>query len=119
MLNLINLCIYQTNLALSMSGTNARLRLVGTFMDFTYSDAGKSNGQIINEVKSNPLFSAVRDAYGADLVHYIGENVPTGVAANIGGDEAHGFAATRRDRAALAGDYTFAHETGHNLVSDF
>ena len=117
MLNTVNLSMYQTNLALSMSGTNVRLRLVGLRKDSTYSDAGKTNPRIFTELIRNgdgELDNAHqwRDQYGADLVHYIGDNVPSGRAAAIGGGEGNAFAVTRTSLAALAGQHTFAHEIG-------
>ena len=122
MLNLINLCIYQTKLALSMSGTNARLCLVGAFMDTLCSNSRKSNAQILNELTGTgegqlDYAHGLRDTHGADLAHYIGENIPMGrgnFSANSG--EEFGFAITCQDRAASLGDYTFAHEIGHNMV---
>ncbi len=117
MLNLVNLCLYQTNLALSQSGTNVRLRLVGLRKDSSYSGAGKTNFEILEDLRFNgdgQLDSVHnwRDVYGADLVHYISDDVPTGMAAAIGGDCTAGFSISKTSRAALAGDYVFAHEIG-------
>lgn len=116
-MNLVNLCIYQTNLALSNSGSNARLRLVGVrYHSYTEGQDGSVTLDQLEGKNDGELddVHGWRSDYGADLVHYIGDITSYTGNAGIGGS----FAATDPDFAALAGTYTFAHNWAHNMGCD-
>jgi len=113
-LDLVNLCIHQTNLALSRSGSNARLRLVGVryhsynegqSYSATYGHLTSGNDGQLDTVHS------WRNNYGADVVHYIGDITGACGVAGLGGS----FAVSDPNCAARSAKYTFAHEWAHNM----
>lgn len=115
MLNIINLSIYQTNIALSNSGTNGRLRLVRHYHNEVNFDSSGTMSTVLDRLRFDSNVARLRDDNGADLVHFIGDNIESGIGylyeSYFG--RSIGFAASRTNRAAQSGDYTFAHETGN------
>jgi hypothetical protein len=67
MKNKINLSVFQTNLALSKSGSNSRLRLVYIHDDTSYDDFEEQSGQApLDHLMST--FAVLRLTVGADIV---------------------------------------------------
>jgi len=118
---LINLGISETNQAYANSGAIQRLRLVHT-QEVNYTEPGSASttlGQLrtpgdgfMDEVH------ALRDTYGADLVHLIANSpdvcgiayLMTSVSPSFA---ASGFGLTHYP--CVSPNYSFAHELGHNM----
>jgi Metallo-peptidase family M12 len=111
--NQISLGIFQTNVALwSSGGTNKILRLVASYWAFEIADnTSKTSVDYLREVQSMYESYGNQLGLGADLVHLIYRYSSDSGRANIGGR----FGVSKADPAFRAGQYTFAHEIGHNL----
>ncbi|MGD2047235.1 MAG: zinc-dependent metalloprotease family protein [Gemmatimonadota bacterium] len=107
--------VSQANTGHANSGTQARLRLVHT-QEVAYAEGGNITNDL-NALASTTdgimdQVHAVRDQYGADLVHLFTESTSAS-GSTIGLARTSGdFAVTKRSRAL---DLTFEHEVGHNL----
>lgn len=115
-LNVVNLSIFQANLALSNSGTRARLRLVHVFKSIRpglYNTGIKDD--ILKLLSSDINVKAMRNMIGADLVHAFTDYNDSGQA-HVGGsnpDKVYGYKGF--SRATQAGTYLYAHEAGLSL----
>jgi hypothetical protein len=122
MMNLINLSVFQTNIALSNSKTGVRVRLVETdhASDIVEPAGTRVDLQMLQLLENSSAMN-LQSRVGADLVGLIcGTQNCVGRASNIGlleYGEKPGMFVTNNFRSALIGDYTFAHEIGHTLVS--
>jgi len=103
------------NAAYQMSGAMLRVRRV-LLQEVTYMESGSQTDLERLTYKSDGFMDEIhglRDEYSADLVHLIsGAGVSCGRAwTDL--HESRGFGLTRYD--CEVGDYTFAHELGHNM----
>jgi hypothetical protein len=120
MLGLINLAIFETNVAFSASGVYAQVRLVHAYRGDYTETSGKSDfNDALNDItgKNDGKLDEVhakRIQYGADLVSLI-----------IDGDSYCGIAwlgpkidvmFSVADWSCATGYYSFGHEIAHNLV---
>ncbi len=119
-LALIDLGIAETNQAYLNSGAVQRVRLVGT-VEVAYSESGDI-GDDLNRLRvtadgNMDEVHALRDTYGADLVHLVVNNGGCGIAYAM--DEVSSsfasFAFGVSRRSCLSSNLTFAHEMGHNM----
>ncbi len=116
--------IASMNQAFQDSGVDAIVRLVHT-VEVAYTRDGESSRTILDDLTDSrngmESIGTLRDTYGADLVCYLGENFEgkdagtVGLAwvNSIGSSSTGGFSIVEQDYAV--GNYTFAHELGHNL----
>lgn len=130
MMNLINLSVYQTNIALSRSRTGVFVRLVETAL-FSgvvepaveyYADGTvkRAEGVLLDKMKDSTDLMGLRENVGADLVALIVKQQSNlvGRASNVGsklGGSNLGLSVTGHIVADQEGQHTFAHELGHNM----
>ena len=116
---LIDLYIAETNQAYANSGVHQRIRLVHT-EGVNYTSDISSGVDLVRIADPNDGYMddvhALRDTYGADLVHLISHApVGSGIAykmAEVSHDfESSAFSVTH----SSAGPLAFAHELGHNM----
>ena len=115
--------VSRLNVALSNSGVSGHVRIVGTLqIPFSLmATCGQTLNSLANTTDGNlDEVGALRDAYGADLVHvfiFPKREDCAGVAyyANRPELAAFGFAHSLMDRNSGAAHITFQHEVGHNL----
>ncbi len=118
----INLGVAQTNLAYTTSGVKQQLRLVLAY-EIDYSESGNLNTDIaaLRNFGDGALdeLHLLRDAYGADVVSLWVDD--GGGSCGIGSlmtTVAASFARSAFNvvtRSCAVGNYTFAHELGHNM----
>ncbi len=107
--------IAQANATHAAGDTNARLRLVYRG-EISYAETGNIETDL-NRLKLNgdnhlDAVFAIREQYGADLIHLFTESTANS-GSTIGFAQTPGsFGITKRSRAL---DLTFSHEIGHNL----
>ena len=117
---LIDLGIAETNQAYLNSGAVQRVRLVGT-VEVAYTESGDT-GDDLNRLRltadgNMDEVHALRNTYGADLVHLIVNSGGCGIAYAM--DEvsssfaSFAFGVTRR--SCVSPNLSFAHEMGHNM----
>jgi hypothetical protein len=113
---LIATAVADANTAYSRSGLSASLRLAGAAELTGYVEAADMSSDL-TALRNNAGVAAARNAAGADLVALI-------VAASSGGACGIGYlgptstaAHSVTSRTCIVGNYTFAHELGHNFGS--
>lgn len=109
-----------TNAAYVNSGVNQRIRIVHNQLT-TYTESTSDMGTDLGRLRSNgdgqiDEVHALRNQYGADLVHLVTRQAVSGVCGIAyllfpGGNSAVGFGVT----GYSCGWSTFAHELGHNM----
>lgn len=114
---LIATAIADANTAFARSGIVATLRLAGAVELTGHVESSTDMGADLTAIRSSSAVAAARDAAGADLVALI-VNATAGGACGIGylgpsASAAHSVTA----RTCIVGNYTFAHEVGHNFGS--
>jgi len=121
MLGLIDLAIFESNVAFEESGVYARFNLVHAYRDETYVEREQSmdniRGLLTNlQRKKDPYLKdahAKRQEYGADMVFLFAGRGRSCGAASKGPFLDDMFAVVRY--ACVAGRFTLAHEAGHLL----
>jgi len=114
--SLIDLAETETNLAYATVGVIQRIAAVHK-QEISYTEVSSSTDLNRLRLTSDGYLDevhAIRDTYGADLVHLITDASYCGrgyYAALYGAT--YGFAVT--DRNCVSPNYTFAHELGHNM----
>lgn len=113
---LIATAVADANTAYGRSGVAATLRLAAAVELPGYVESANMSDDL-TYLRGNAGVAATRDAAGADLVALIVAS-STGGACGIGylGPSAS-FAHSVTSRTCIIGNYTFAHEVGHNLGS--
>ena len=118
---LIDLGVSETNQSYANSGAVQRIRLVRK-EEIAYTESGNMNADVnrLRDVGDGFMdgVHAVRDAYGADLVHLIeNSNDSCGIAFHMsevsGAFATSAFGVTHYD--CVSPNYSFAHEMGHNM----
>ncbi len=113
---LIATAVADANTAYGRSGIAATLRLAAAVELTGYVESADMSNDL-NFLRGNAGVAAARDSVGADLVALI-VAASTGGACGIGylGPSAS-YAHSVTARTCIVGNYTFAHEVGHNLGS--
>ncbi|MGE0360598.1 MAG: reprolysin-like metallopeptidase [Vicinamibacterales bacterium] len=114
---LIATAVADANTAYARSGIAATLRLAGAVEWTGYVESSTDMGADLSALRGNAGVAAARDAAGADLVALI-VNATAGGACGVGylGPSAS-YAHSVTARTCIVGNYTFAHEVGHNFGS--
>ncbi|MCL2307954.1 MAG: M12 family metallo-peptidase, partial [Proteobacteria bacterium] len=116
-ISLIALAVSETNTSFTRSQINASIRLVGT-MQINYTEPKTANGladwdQMLRFATNNSNIAQQRNAVGADLVVFLVNHTAYCGMAWVNSNAAYAFSAVHYGCAT--GNYTFAHEIGHNL----
>jgi hypothetical protein len=119
--SIINLGVSEANTSYIQSGVTQRVRLVHT-AEVAYTEAGWNTDLFNLRTGSGALsaVSALRDAYGADLVTMVVSDrsqAQCGLAYQLT-DVSSAFAPSAFslvDQACVAGNFSLAHELGHNM----
>jgi hypothetical protein len=114
---LIATAVADANTAYARSGLIATLRLAGAAEMVGYVESSTNMNNDLVYLQSNANVAAARNAVGADLVALVVVS-NTGGACGIGylGPSAS-YAHSVTGRDCIVGNYTFAHEVGHNFGS--
>jgi peptidyl-Asp metalloendopeptidase len=120
--NLIDLAITETNTGYSNSGVNQRLRLVHT-EEVSYSEVGFNWSTALSHLKGTSdgyidNVHTLRDTYGADEVAMIVNNsvyCGMGYVMQYVNSSFATSAFCLVSRTCATGNYSFAHELGHNM----
>jgi hypothetical protein len=117
MQNFIELAMLQTNTAFANSNSEVRVRLAATVEDTSYPDDGSLDTWDSLKTLNDGYFDDVlelREQHGADIVMLIANNMNgyCGVA-YVGGP----IGAVARACATFNGQYSFAHEVGHQFTA--
>ncbi len=109
--------VADTNTAYARSGINARLRLVG-IAEFTGYTESADMADDLYYIQSSATVAAGRNAVAADLVALVVAQ-STGGSCGIGfvGPPNASWAFSVTASTCIVGNYTFAHELGHNFGS--
>ncbi len=118
----INLAVAQTNLAYTTSGVKQQLRLVLAY-EVAYAETGNMGTDltVLRNVGGGPLDDVhlQRDAYGADVVSlWVEDGGGSCGIGNVMSTVAASFARSAFNvvaRGCAVGNYSFAHELGHNM----
>jgi hypothetical protein len=115
MQNFIELAMLQTNTAFANSNSEVRVRLAATVEDTSYPDDGSLNTWNSFKTLNDGYFDDVlelREQHGADIVMLIANDM-NGICgvAYVGGP----IGAVARVCATMDGQYSFAHEVGHQF----
>jgi len=113
----IALAVVQTNQAFSNSGSSLSIRLAKTLEDRSFPDTPESNALRALYDKDDGHFDDIdvlREEYGADIAILIASNTGKFCGATKVGRP---YAVVNRFCSTLAGQYSFAHEIGHQLFA--
>lgn len=122
MRGMINLAVAETNGAYNYSGVGMQLRLVHAFREPTYQEASIDAYSTALHQITDPsdgvmdYIAATRSEYGADLVAMIIDDSTYCGIAWVGPSRNYMFSVI--GWMCATGYYSFAHETGHNMVRD-
>jgi len=109
--SLIDLAIFETNTAYSLSGVNVVLNLVhAAYDDYVETD---DMGTTLHALSAKPSVHALRQAYGADVVSIIVGRGQHCRMAYMG--PSIGLMYSVSYYSCATGYYTFGHEIGHNF----
>ena len=113
---LVDLMFENANAAYQSSGVMQRIRLV-PLAEVAYVESGESGVDLDRLTRRDDGFMDavhdIRDDYGADLVHLVAD--PEDVCGIAWFNPGEAFAFGLSGYSCAVGEYTFAHELGHNM----
>ena len=110
--------IVTTNQIFANSGITTRVRMAGTPTEFALTETDNMSLDL-NTLTDSPTANALRNQFSADLVQLlvVSPATPCGIAWLLGNINAADFDGYSIAKTSCIGQYTPAHEMGHNMGS--